>query len=124
MKLEKSIFWLIRTEKMTISLREQPMPPELIGLMNGLYLGHFAYSSAVYNFPTIIGGMTYWYLILMLALLYNAYVIPLRVCFTPYQTEESFNRCTSETHSKYLKTLPFRIIQHHQIKNDLYLLRL
>ena len=33
------------------------------------------------------GAMTYWYLILMLALLYNAYVIPLRVCFTPYQTE-------------------------------------
>ena len=36
------------------------------------------------------GGMTYWYLTLMLALLYNAYVIPLRVCFTPYQNEESF----------------------------------
>ena len=36
------------------------------------------------------GAMTYWYLILMLALLYNAYVIPLRVCFTPYQTEEGF----------------------------------
>ena len=33
------------------------------------------------------GAMTYWYLILMAALLYNAYVIPLRVCFTPYQTE-------------------------------------
>ena len=41
----------------------------------------------------------------MLALLYNAYVIPLRVCFTPYQTEESFNRRTSETDSKYLKIL-------------------
>ena len=35
------------------------------------------------------GAMTYWYLILMSALLYNAYVIPLRVCFTPYQTEVS-----------------------------------
>ena len=35
------------------------------------------------------GAMTYWYLLLMMALLYNAYVIPLRACFTPYQTEES-----------------------------------
>ena len=35
------------------------------------------------------GAMTFWYFILTLALLYNAYVIPLRACFTVYQTEES-----------------------------------
>ena len=34
-------------------------------------------------------AMTYWYFILTVALLYNAYVIPLRACFTIYQTEES-----------------------------------
>ena len=31
------------------------------------------------------GGMTIWYFVLTTSLLYNAYVIPLRVSFTPYQ---------------------------------------
>ena len=51
------------------------------------------------------GGMTYWYFILMFALLYNAYVIPLRVCFTPYQTKESFNSHKSEPELFYILNL-------------------
>ena len=34
------------------------------------------------------GGMTIWYFVLTTSLLYNAYVIPLRVSFTPYQHQE------------------------------------
>lgn len=37
------------------------------------------------------GGMTLWYFVLTFCLLYNAYVIPLRVSFTPYQHKESFS---------------------------------
>ena len=36
-------------------------------------------------------GMTVWYFILTIGLLYNAYVIPLRVCFSLYQNQESFS---------------------------------
>ena len=36
-------------------------------------------------------GMTVWYFILTIGLLYNAYVIPLRVSFSPYQHQESFS---------------------------------
>ena len=36
-------------------------------------------------------GMTLWYFLLALGLLYNAYVIPLRVSFSPYQHQESFS---------------------------------
>ena len=37
------------------------------------------------------GGMTVWYFLLTIGLLYNAYVIPLRVSFSPYQHQESFS---------------------------------
>ena len=36
-------------------------------------------------------GMTVWYFLLTIGLLYNAYVIPLRVSFSPYQHQESFS---------------------------------
>ena len=36
-------------------------------------------------------GMTVWYFILTIGLLYNAYVIPLRVSFSLYQNQESFS---------------------------------
>ena len=36
-------------------------------------------------------GMTVWYFLLAVGLLYNAYVIPLRVSFSPYQHQESFS---------------------------------
>lgn len=36
-------------------------------------------------------GMTIWYFLLTVGLLYNAYVIPLRVSFSPYQHQESFS---------------------------------
>ena len=36
-------------------------------------------------------GMTLWYFLLAVGLLYNAYVIPLRVSFSPYQHQETFS---------------------------------